>query len=88
MLNFHRERWNPVKKHSKALGFFAVSKQIPIAYSADRGRAEKKIFIPTDHYIFKIEKKKCKRCKNNEIMLKIVFRCSKLHYLYVFWYCC
>ena len=43
MLNFHRERWNPVKKHSKALVFFAVSKQIPIVYLADRGRAEKKI---------------------------------------------
>ena len=40
MLNFHRERWNPKKKHSKALVFFAVSKQIPIVYSADRGRAE------------------------------------------------
>ena len=26
--------------HSKALVFFAVSKQIPIVYSADRGRAE------------------------------------------------
>ena len=42
MLNFHRECWNPVKKHSKALVFFAVSKQIPIVYSADRGRAETK----------------------------------------------
>ena len=31
-----------MKKHSKALVFFAVSKQIPIVYSADRGRAEKK----------------------------------------------
>ena len=41
MLNFHRECWNPVKKHSKALVFFAVSKQIPIVYSADRDRAEK-----------------------------------------------
>ena len=40
MLNFHRERWNPAKKHSKALVFFAVSKQIHIVYSADRGRAE------------------------------------------------
>ena len=40
MLNFHRECWNPAKKHSKALVFFAVSKQIPIVYSADRGRAE------------------------------------------------
>ena len=40
MLNFHRESWNPVKKHSKALVFFAVSKQIPIVYSADHGRAE------------------------------------------------
>ena len=40
MLNFHTESWNPVKKHSKALVFFAVSKQIPIVYSADRGRAE------------------------------------------------
>ena len=40
MLNFHGERLNPVKKHSKALVFFAVSKQIPIVYSADRGRAE------------------------------------------------
>ena len=29
-----------MKKHSKALVFFAVSKQIPIVYSADRGRAE------------------------------------------------
>ena len=35
------ERGNPMKKHSKALVFFAVSKQIPIVYSADRGRAEK-----------------------------------------------
>ena len=40
MLNFHRECWNPVKKYSKALVFFAVSKQIPIVYSADRDRAE------------------------------------------------
>ena len=40
MLNFHRECWNPVKKHSMALVFFAVSKQIPIVYSADRGPAE------------------------------------------------
>ena len=40
MLNFHRECWNPVKKHSKAFVFFAVSKQIPIVYSAGRGRAE------------------------------------------------
>ena len=40
MLNFHRERWNPVKNHLKALVFFAVSKQIPIVYSADYGRAE------------------------------------------------
>ena len=40
VLNFHRECWNPVKKHSKALVFFAVPKQIPIVYSADRGRAE------------------------------------------------
>ena len=40
MLNVHRERSNPVKKHSKVLVFFAVSKQIPIVYSADRGRAE------------------------------------------------
>ena len=40
MLKFHRERWNPVKNHSKALVFFAVSKQIPVLYSADRGRAE------------------------------------------------
>ena len=40
MLNFHRECWNPVKKHSKASVFFAVSKQIPVVYSADRGRAE------------------------------------------------
>ena len=30
-----------MKKHSKALVFFAVSKQIPIVYSADRDRAEK-----------------------------------------------
>ena len=29
-----------MKKHSKALVFFAVSKEIPIVYSADRGRAE------------------------------------------------
>ena len=40
MLNFHMECWNLVKKYSKALVFFAVSKQIPIVYSADRGRAE------------------------------------------------
>ena len=30
------------EEDSKALVFFAVSKQIPIVYSADRGRAEKK----------------------------------------------
>ena len=29
-----------MKKHSKAFVFFAVSKQIPIVYSVDRGRAE------------------------------------------------
>ena len=29
-----------MKKHLKALVFFAVSKQIPIVYSADRGQAE------------------------------------------------
>ena len=29
-----------MKKHSKALVFFAVSKQIPVVYSTDRGRAE------------------------------------------------
>ena len=29
-----------MKKHSKALVFFALSKQIPIVYSVDRGRAE------------------------------------------------
>ena len=40
MLNFHKECWNPVKKHSKALVFFAVSKKIPIVYLTDRGRAE------------------------------------------------
>ena len=40
MLNFHRECWNLVKKHSRALVLFAVSKQIPIVYSADRGRSE------------------------------------------------
>ena len=40
MLKFHRECWNPVKSHSKALVFFAVLKQISIVYSADRGRAE------------------------------------------------
>ena len=45
MLNVHRERLNPVKNHSKALVFFAVSKQIPIVYSADRGRAENIIRI-------------------------------------------
>ena len=35
-----------MKKHSKALVFFAVSMQIPIVYSADRGQAEttKKVF--------------------------------------------
>ena len=32
MLKFHRECWNPVKSHSKALVFFAVSKQIPVEY--------------------------------------------------------
>ena len=32
-----------MKKHSKALVFFAVSKQIPIVYSADRGRAETRL---------------------------------------------
>ena len=36
-----------MKKHSKALLFFAVSKQIPIVYSADRGRAEIISDMPT-----------------------------------------
>ena len=34
-----------MKNHSKALVFFAVSKQIHIVYSADRGRAEKMIVL-------------------------------------------
>ena len=33
-----------MKKHSKAFVFFAVSKQIPVVYSADRCRAEMKKF--------------------------------------------
>ena len=52
MLNVHRECWNPVKKHSKALVFFAVSKQIPIVYSADRGRAE--IMQISKHIVAKV----------------------------------
>ena len=40
MLKFHRECWYPMKSHSKALVFFAVSKQFPVVYSADRGRTE------------------------------------------------
>ena len=40
MLKFHRECRNPVKIHSKPLVFYTVSKQIPVVYSADRGRAE------------------------------------------------
>ena len=53
MLNFHRKCWNPVKKHSKASVFFAVSKQIPIVYSADRGRAEKKmLFLMSNDFKF------------------------------------
>ena len=46
VLNFHRECYNPVKKHSKASMFFAASKSIPIVYSADRGssRNQDKIF--------------------------------------------
>ena len=31
-----------MKSHSNALVFFAVSKQISVVYSADRGRAEEK----------------------------------------------
>ena len=58
MLNFHRECWNPVKKHSKALVFFAVSKQIPMVYSADSGRS--KINISTDYYSGAKKKKKKK----------------------------
>ena len=50
MLTFHRECWNPVKKHSNALVFFAVSKQIPIVYSANRGRAEKFKLKRVDHH--------------------------------------
>ena len=42
-----------MKKHSKALVFFAVSKQIPIVYSADRGRAEK-ISEPTQREILNL----------------------------------
>ena len=48
MLNFHRERRYPMKKHLKALVFFTVSKQIPIVYSADRGRAENSVVRVTD----------------------------------------
>ena len=36
-----------MKKHSKALVFFVVSKQSPIVYSADRGRAES-VILPGD----------------------------------------
>ena len=50
MLNFQREYWNPVKKHSKALVFFAVSKQIPIVYSADRGSGREYIFNKLNRY--------------------------------------
>ena len=39
-----------MKKHSKALGFFAVSKQIPIVYSADRGRAENMYIVDDQHF--------------------------------------
>ena len=54
MLKFHTECWNPEKSHSKASVFFAVSKQIPVVYSAVRGRAEIKhvkiahldVFVP------------------------------------------
>ena len=31
--------------HSKAFVFFAVSKQIPVVYSADRGRAETNVVV-------------------------------------------
>ena len=34
-----------MKNHSKALVFFAVSKQIPVVYSADRGQAEIKTTV-------------------------------------------
>ena len=47
VLNFHKERWNPVKKHSKSWVVIAVSKQIPIVYSADHGRAEMTILHET-----------------------------------------
>ena len=49
--HFHREYWNPVKKHSRAFVFFAVSKQIPIVYSTDRGRAENMLKIPIMHIV-------------------------------------
>ena len=40
-----------MKNHSKALVFFAVSKQISVVYSADRGRAETTyIFLPDIYY--------------------------------------
>ena len=39
VLKFHRECWDAVKSYSKALVAFAVSKQIPVVYSADRGWA-------------------------------------------------
>ena len=43
-----------MKKHSNALVFFAVSKQIPIVYSADRGRAE--IMRAEDRHLGSVQK--------------------------------
>ena len=40
MLNFYRECWNPVKKHSKALVFLQFQSKFLSVYSADRGRAD------------------------------------------------
>ena len=40
-----------MKCHSKALVFFAVSKQIPVVYSANNGRAE---IIQPSHFYIKI----------------------------------
>ena len=89
MLNFHRECWNPVKKHSKALVFFAVSKQIPIVYSADRGRAEIKHGTNARNPGPKSDTKFCQpnmdtTCINLSVFLEMhITICFHLLYIYI-----
>ena len=82
VLNFQRECWNPVKKHSKALMFFAVSNQIPIVYAADRGRAE--IIEPKEINGLSVALSQDDSCKIARACIRKVGKQVSIHHLSTF----